>query len=324
MEPLSLPERGWGQRSAALPALHGRQVDHQERRGTTSGIYRALKHRLRTEPRCTGCFPAARAHIHVRTRYRGHPWPLPGHTWHSASSCTSSSPLCSTWRPATRPRRKAASGQTHRNAATGRTLSLTLPGVRGVPGFTSLPGLRIWGEVWELQGGSDLPQVPGKPLEHRLRMEPRCTGCVPAARAQIHVRTRYRGHPWPLPGHTRCSASSRAFGSRLRLDRSFAWMSLFPRGDGLGRGRNHLPDPPLTAGRSSGGRRAAEVVVLLVARHPKQPTASRRGTSYCGWPGQVAHGCATAASTDMDVRPSGDPASRSAAAPPEAALCRCC
>ncbi len=40
-----------------------------------------------------------------------------------------------------------------------------------------------------------------------------------------------------------------------------------------------------------------------------------RRTSYPGCPGQAAHGCAAAASTGMDVRPSGDPDTRGAAAP---------
>src|SRR5690606_4880350 len=65
-----------------------------------------------------------------------------------------------------------------------------------------------------------------------LRTKTHCTGCVPAARTHIHVRTRYRGHPWPLPGHTRHSASLRAFVSRLRHKPS--------PGGGLGRGSGAL------------------------------------------------------------------------------------
>ena len=43
------------------------------------------------------------------------------------------------------------------------------------------------------------------------RREPRRAGGVVAARAYIPVRTRYRGHPWPLPRHPRPDASSGGF-----------------------------------------------------------------------------------------------------------------
>src|SRR5690606_21875535 len=51
----------------------------------------------------------------------------------------------------------------------------------------------------------------------------------------------------------------------------------------------------------------------------------RKRTSRPGYPGQAAHGCAAAASAYMDVRPSGDPDTRGAAAPAGASarFCPC-
>ncbi len=55
-------------------------------------------------------------------------------------------------------------------------------------------------------------------------------------------------------------------------------------------------------------------------RQSKQQPGRHPRTPYPGYPGQVAHGCATAANKDMDVLLSGDPDTRGAVAPSEARL----
>ena len=159
----------------------------------------------------------------------------------------------------------------------------------------------------------------------RLRREPRCSGCVLAARAHIPVRTSLSRHIHvPLPRHTRCIASSGTLAAWLRLGRASRCVGATV-GAGLARdpGDGRVARSPASCAPTTASRAMQRGMHPRKLRRPHQwkpgPRRSRR-TPYSGSPGQAAHGCAAAASAHKDVRPSGDLETRSTAAPTEAAL----
>ncbi|GEM_PF-1302531 len=122
--------------------------------------------------------------------------------------------------------------------------------------------------------------------------------------------------------HDRCRDLIGGSYLRERPLRGFAWLGIQGHGERVATG--HIRNPAWdSSGEPASRMQGAPARTAAAAQDSRRrcfgPTGAAdlkpRRTSYPGCPGQAAHGCAAAASTGMDVRPSGDPDTRGAAAP---------
>ncbi len=154
------------------------------------------------------------------------------------------------------------------------------------------------------------------------RREPRRAGGVVAARAYIPVRTRYRGHPWPLPRHPRPDASSGCFAvvastaepcwllTRCHQYRcrpgvpvgagetGHASVERRPRPDAAGTESAHGDPAPVSPASCAPTKQVADPMrsppaKRWLALQPKLRPVSRPRTSWPGGMAPVAQGCAT-------------------------------